>query len=144
MAARRRARRRALDVLFEADQKGRGTDPRALEELLAERRRLTVAQGDFPDYAGEIVEGVAARVDEIDELLTTYSQGWTLDRMPSVDRALLRLAVWELLYNDDVPDAVVIDEAVDMAGELSTDDSPSFVNGILSRLLSLKPTLRQE
>lgn len=143
MAARRRARRRALDVLFEADQKGRGTDPEALGELLAERRRLTVAQGDFPAYAGEIVAGVAAHVAEIDELLTTYSQGWTLERMPSVDRALLRLATWELLYNDEVPDAVAIDEAVDIAGELSTDESPAFVNGVLGRLLQLKPMLRE-
>lgn len=142
MAARRRARRRALDVLFEADQKGRGTDPEAITELLAERRRLTVAQGGFPAYAGQIVDGVAGHVTEIDELLTTYSQGWPLERMPSVDRALLRLATWELLYNDDVPDAVAIDEAVNIAAELSTDESPAFVNGVLGRLLQLKPTLR--
>ena len=138
MAARTKARRRALDVLFEADQKGRNAD---LLDILEERKHVTVAQGPFPAYAVEIVEGVAAHREEIDELLRTYSQGWSLERMAAVDRAVLRLGAWELLHNDAVPDGVAIDEAVSLATELSTDESPSFVNGILARLLELKPTL---
>ncbi|MFD1719187.1 transcription antitermination factor NusB [Georgenia deserti] len=140
MAARTKARRRALDVLFEADQKGL-TGGEEIVQLLRQRQHVTVAQGPFPAYAVELVEGVAAYLDQIDELLSTYSQGWTLERMPTVDRCVLRLGAWELLHNDDVPDAVAVDEAVHIAGELSTDDSPSFVNGILGRLLELKPTL---
>jgi N utilization substance protein B len=89
----------------------------------------------------EIVEGVTAQRERIDELLATYAQGWTVDRMPGVDRALLRLSAWELLYNDEVPDAVAIDEAVELARSLSTDESPAFVNGLLARLLAVKPSL---
>ncbi|WP_043496764.1 transcription antitermination factor NusB [Georgenia sp. SUBG003] len=140
MAARTKARRRALDVLFEADQKGI-TSPDEMLALLEQRMHVTVAQGAFPQYAVEIVEGVVAHRDQIDELLSTYSQGWTLDRMPTVDRCILRLGAWELLHNDDVPDAVAVDEAVHLAAELSTDESPAFVNGLLGRLLDLKPTL---
>ncbi|GAA1630296.1 transcription antitermination factor NusB [Georgenia ruanii] len=140
MSARSKARRRALDVLFEADQKGR-TSAEDLIDLLGQREQVTVAQGPFPAYAGDIVRGVAAHRSEIDELLTTYSQGWTLERMPVVDRCILRLGTWELLYNDEVPDAVAVDEAVALAAELSTDESPAFVNGLLGRLLELKPTL---
>lgn len=140
MSARSKARRRALDVLFEADQKGR-TSAEDLLDLLGQREQVTVAQGPFPPYAGEIVKGVAAHRSQIDELLTTYSQGWTLERMPVVDRCILRLGTWELLYNDEVPDAVAVDEAVALAAELSTDESPAFVNGLLGRLLELKPTL---
>ncbi|MPV37994.1 transcription antitermination factor NusB [Georgenia subflava] len=140
MAARTKARRRALDVLFEADQKGKDSADELLE-LLEQRMHVTVAQGSFPQYAVDIVEGVAAHRAELDELLSTYSQGWSLDRMPTVDRCILRLGAWELLHNDDVPDAVAVDEAVHLAAELSTDDSPGFVNGLLARLLELKPTL---
>jgi N utilization substance protein B len=92
-----------------------------------------------PEYAATIVEGVVTNRERIDELLSTYAQGWTLERMPAVDRAVLRLGAWELLYNDEVPDAVAIDEAVELARTLSTDESPGFVNGLLARLLSLKP-----
>ena len=134
MGARTKARKRALDVLFEADQ--RGAD---VLETLAER----VAGGEppVPDYAIALVEGVVAQGERIDELLTTYSQGWSLDRMPAVDRAVLRLGTFELIWRDDVPDAVVISEAVGLARQLSTDDSPAFVNGLLARLLDLKPML---
>lgn len=132
MGARSKARKRALDVLFEADQ--RGLDPLT---LLAERVRL--ADPQVPGYAVQIVEGVCAHRERIDELLSTYAQGWALDRMPAVDRALLRLSAWELLFNDEVPDAVAIDEAVELAHTLSTDESPSFVNGLLARLLQVKP-----
>ena len=134
MGARSKARKRALDVLFEADQ--RGLDA---VSVLAERVRR--ADPPVPEYAVEIVEGVSAHRERIDELLATYAQGWTVDRMPGVDRALLRLSSWELLYNDDVPDAVAIDEAVELARSLSTDESPAFVNGLLARLLAVKPTV---
>lgn len=134
MGARSKARKRAVDVLFEAEQ--RGTD---VLETLAVRQ----AQADPPigDYAVELVEGVVAHRERIDELLATYSQGWSLDRMPGVDLAVLRLGTFELLWRDDVPDAVVINEAVELARALSTDDSPGFVNGLLGRLLDLKPSL---
>jgi N utilization substance protein B len=135
MAARSKARRRALEVLFEADQ--RGLD--ALD-VLAERVRR--ADPPINEYTVEIVEGVVAHRERIDELLSTYAQGWTLDRMPGVDRSLLRLGAWELLYNDDVPDAVAIDEAVELAHALSTDESPAFVNGLLARLLAVKHVVR--
>ena len=131
MGARSKARKRALDVLFEADQ--RGLDP---VKLVADR--LASGTVPMPEYAVTVVEGVTAHQERIDELLSTYSHGWTLDRMPAVDRAALRLGTWELLYNDDVPDAVAIDEAVELVQSLSTDDSPGFVNGLLARLLEIK------
>ena len=134
MGARTKARKRALDVLFEADQ--RGAD---VLETLADR--VAVGEPPVPDYAIALVEGVVAQRDRIDELLTTYSQGWSLDRMPAVDRAVLRLGTFELIWRDDVPDAVVISEAVGLARQLSTDESPAFVNGLLARLLDLKPLL---
>jgi N utilization substance protein B len=134
VGARSKARKRALDLLFEADQ--RGLDP---IELLAER--LPGAHPPISQYAAAIVEGVQAHRERIDELLATYSQGWTLDRMPGVDRAVLRIGSWELLFNHDVPDAVAIDEAVELARLLSTDESPSFVNGLLARLLEVKPSV---
>jgi transcription antitermination protein NusB len=134
MSARSKARKRALDVLFESEQRGADT----LETLAG---RLADSDPPVGEFTVELVEGVVAHRDRIDELLTTYSQGWSLDRMPAVDRAVLRLATFELLWRDDVPDAVVIDQAVELARSLSTDDSPAFVNGMLGRLLELKPML---
>ena len=136
MAARSKARKRALDVLFEAEQRQR--DPLT---LLAERITEPGTEAALPQYSVDIVEGVLAERDRIDEVLSTHSHGWTLERMPAVDRALLRIGTWEILYNDDVPDAVAVDEAVDLARSLSTDDSPTFVNGLLGRIVDLKPTL---
>ncbi len=136
MAARSKARKRALDVLFEADQ--RGMPP---ADLLARRIAEPGTEAALPQYSVELVEGVLARQERIDELIASYSHGWTLERMPAVDRAVLRLGAWEILYNDDVPDAVAADEAVELARALSTDDSPTFVNGLLGRLIELKPTL---
>ena len=95
-------------------------------------------QDEIFGYARQIVNGVIDNHDEIDDMLDTYSQGWALDRMPNLDRAILRCAVWEILHNDDVPDAVAINEAVEMAKELSTDDSGSFINGLLSRISATK------
>ncbi len=134
MGARTKARKRALDVLFEADQ-------RSLDAVRVLADRVSRAEPPVAEYTVEIVEGVSAHRERIDELLSTYAQGWTLDRMPGVDRSLLRLSAWELLFNDDVPDAVAIDEAVELARSLSTDESPAFVNGLLARLLEVKPTV---
>jgi N utilization substance protein B len=134
VGARSKARKRAVDLLFEADQ--RGLDP---VTLVAER--LPTAHPPISEYAVEIVEGVQGHRERIDELLSTYAQGWTLDRMPGVDRVVLRIGAWELLFNDDVPDAVAIDEAVELARLLSTDESPAFINGLLARLLEVKPSV---
>jgi len=134
VGARSKARKRALDVLYEAAQ--RGTD--TVETL---RTRLSQSDPPVPEYAVELVEGVTANRERIDELLSTYSEGWTLERMPPVDLAALRIGAYELLYRDDVPDGVAVSEAVDLVGSLSTDESPAFVNGLLARLQSLKPHL---
>jgi N utilization substance protein B len=134
MSARTKARKRAVDILFEAEQ--RGLPP---VQLLADR--LALSDPPVPEYTVALVEGVTARQERIDELLSTYSQGWALDRMPAVDRALLRIGAYEVLFADDVPDAVAVNEAVDLARSLSTDDSPAFVNGLLGRVVELKPTL---
>ncbi len=134
MAARTKARKRALDVLFESEVRGLPLDG-TLEE------RLAAQDPPIGDYSVELVRGVAEHQERIDELLTTYAEGWTLDRMPSVDRNVLRLGVFELLYAADVPDAVALSEAVGMVQELSTDESPSFVNGVLGGILRDKATL---
>jgi N utilization substance protein B len=128
MAARSKARKRALDVLFEADL--RGVEP--LDTLAAWVER---ADPPVPAYAQELVAGVAANQSRIDEVLASYAQDWTLDRMPPVDRSVLRLALYELMWCDDIPAAVAIDEAVELAKSLSTDASSGFVNGVLSRVL---------
>ena len=135
MAARSKARKRAVDVLYEADL--RGTDPVA---TLADRRAL----GDPPvnEYTVELIEGLQQHHERIDEILAEYAEGWSVARMPDVDRAVLRLAVYELLWRDDVPGAVVIDEAVELAKSLSTDESPRFVNGVLARILRNEPAFR--
>jgi transcription antitermination protein NusB len=134
MGARSKARKRALDVLFESEL--RGADPLA---TLADR--LVQADPPIPQYAVALVEGVAAHRERIDELLATYTLDWPLERMPAVDRNVLRLGTYELLWCDDIPDAVAIDEAVSLATSLSTPDSPAFVNGLLAKLLRLKPSL---
>jgi transcription antitermination protein NusB len=132
--ARSKGRKRALDVLFEAEL-------RELPVLGLLAERMSIGDPPVSDYAAGLVRGVAVHRDRIDELIAGYAEGWTLDRMPAVDRNILRLGVFELLWEDDVPDAVAISEAVELARDLSTDASPAFVNGILARLLDLKPTL---
>ena len=134
MSARGKARRRAVEILFEAEQ--RRQDAREVME----RRRLH-SDALVSPYAEQLVLGVTMRRGEIDEYLETYSQGWTLERMPAVDRNVLRVGAWELLFNDDVPDAVAVAEAVGLAKELAGDESPGFVNGLLGRLQRMKPTL---
>jgi N utilization substance protein B len=134
MSARSKARKRALDVLFESEQ-------RSVPVLETLAGRVAAADPPVSEYTAAVVAGVVANSERIDELLSTYAQDWPLDRMPAVDRAILRLATFELLWRDDVPDAVVVDEAVTLARSLSTDESPGFVNGLLGRLLDLKPML---
>ncbi|MFD1831421.1 MULTISPECIES: transcription antitermination factor NusB [Streptomyces] len=141
MAARSKARKRAFQILFEADQRGS-----AVTAVLADwirHARTDERQPPVGEYTMQLVEGYAQHADRIDELISTYAVGWTLDRMPAVDRNLLRLGAYELVWEDGVPDAVVIDEAVQLAREFSTDESPSFINGLLGRLKELKPTLRR-
>jgi N utilization substance protein B len=132
VAARSKARKRALDILFEAELRGLG-----FLELLTERQSL----GEQPvqEYAAELVRGVATNQTRIDSLIAENAVDWTLDRMPAVDRNILRIGVYELLWADDVPDPVAISEAVALAQDLSTDSSPAFVNGLLARIKDLKP-----
>lgn len=134
MGARSKARKRALDILFESA--ARESDP-----LTTLRDRIAQSDPPVSEYAVALVEGVVARRERIDELLTTYAEGWTLERMPPVDLAALRIGVFEVLFCDDVPDAVAVSEAVELVASLSTDESPAFVNGLLGRLVQLKPSL---
>jgi len=134
VAARSKARKRALDILFEAELRGLPT-----LQLLSERQSV----GDVPvqPYAAELVRGVATHSERIDELISWNLVDWTLERMPAVDRNILRIGVYELLWADGVPDGVAISEAVVLAQDLSTDNSASFVNGVLARIKAEKPTL---
>lgn len=134
MPARSRARKRALDILYESEMRGL-----TLGATLS--HRMAMADEPLNEYTVQLVEGVIAHRERIDELISTYSEGWTLERMPAVDRNLLRIGVYEVLYRDDVPDPVALDEAVTLARDLSTDQSPTFVNGLLGRLVAIKPSL---
>lgn len=133
MAARSKARKRALDILFESELRGLPT-----LSLLAER--LTLGETPVPEYAAELVRGVASHSERIDALISWNLVDWTLERMPAVDRNVLRIGVYEILWADGVPDGVAISEAVALAADLSTDASPGFVNGVLSRIKADKPT----
>ena len=132
MGARSKARKRALDVLYGADVRGQSIN----EVLAAEQARADndPKRSSSWGYARDIVVGITEHGDEIDELIETYSQGWKIDRMPAVDRAIVRIGLWEILYNEEVPDGVAISEAVESATVLSTEDSAGFVNGLLARI----------
>jgi N utilization substance protein B len=137
---RHQARKRAVDLLFEAE--ARGLTP---AEVADARIALAEANSDVSvlnPYTVTVARGVAAHSAHIDELITSHLQGWTLDRLPAVDRAILRVAVWELLHADDVPEPVAVDEAVELAKELSTDESPGFVNGVLGQVMLVTPQIR--
>ena len=134
MAARSKARKRALDILYAAEL--RGQDP--VVELDA---AIAADEGPTNPYTADLVRGVADHRDRIDELLTTYSQAWTLDRMPAIDRNALRIGAFELLYPDDVPAPVAVSEAVALVRNLSTDESPAFVNGVLGSMLRDRDSL---
>jgi N utilization substance protein B len=132
LSARTKARKRALDILFQADVRGE-----ELPVMLAVEAKRAASEPDRQAswlYARDIVDGVIDNRDAIDEQITTFAKDWSLQRMPAVDRALLRIGAWEILYNDDIPTAVAIDEAVELAKEFSTDDSGSFVHGVLARI----------
>ena len=131
MPARSRARKRALDLLYAAEMRGEDV-VRFLDQA------IEAGEGPSNPYVQVLVRGVAEHRTRIDELLTEYSEGWALNRMPAVDRSVLRMGVYELLWADDVPDAVAVDEAVTLVRDLSTDDSPGFVNGVLGAMLRAK------
>lgn len=133
MSARGKARKRALDILFESDLRSSS----ALS-LLETRPPEDLSQGQ---YSEELVKGVIERQEKIDELINTYAQGWDMDRMPAIDRNLLRIALFEMLWRDDIDDNVAISQAVELATELSTMDSPAYINGVLGRIVVLKPTI---
>jgi len=132
VSARRKARKRALDFLYEADIRG----GKALD-LLSLRPAEELSQGE---YVSEILSGVSNHLEKIDELITTYAQGWDMDRMPALDRNILRIALVEILWIDGVDDQVAVSEAVEIATELSTEDSAKYINGVLGRIIVLKPS----
>ena len=132
MSARRKARKRALDFLYEADIRGAS----ALD-LLALRPAEELSQGE---YVAELLVGVAEHRGKIDEIITTFAQGWDMDRMPAIDRNILRIALFELLWVDGLDDQIAVSEAVEIATELSTDDSAKYINGVLGRIVILKPS----
>lgn len=123
VGGRREARERALGLLYEADAKDE--DPRVV---------LSALPAKPDEYAAALVTGVAEDLDAIDDYLRRYARDWTVERMPVIDRTLLRMAVFELLHRDDVPTGVVISEAVELAKSYSTDDSSRFVNGLLAAI----------
>ena len=137
---RHQARKRAVDVLFEAE--ARGITP---AEVAAARNSLAAKQSDVTalnSYTVTVARGVTEHAAHIDDLISAHLQGWTLDRLPAVDRSILRVAVWELLHATDVPEPVAVDEAVELAKQLSTDESPGFVNGVLGSVMLVTPQIR--
>ncbi|MGC4932429.1 transcription antitermination factor NusB [Gordonia sp. DT30] len=137
---RHKARRRAIDLLFEAEAKG--VSP---ADLVGERRTLVQSDesvGQIHPYTARVIDGLDTDGAQIDAVVSSHLKGWTLDRLPAVDRAILRLATWELFNATDVDPVVVVDEAVELAKELSTDDSPAFVNGVLGTIAELAPQVR--
>lgn len=137
---RHHARKRAVDLLFEAEARGL-----TAAEVAEARAALAESKPDIDalsPYTVTVAQGVTEHAAHIDELISAHLQGWTLQRLPAVDRAVLRVAVWELLHADDVPEPVAVDEAVELAKELSTDDSPGFVNGVLGQVMLVTPQIR--
>lgn len=133
MSARSKARKRALDVLYAADMRSGGST----SDLLADQQEA----GQVNPYTVELVEGVAAHRDRLDEVIAGYLEGWTLTRMPAVDRNVLRIATYEILFVDDTPDAVAVSEAVNLVRDLSTDESPAYVNGVLGNIVRNRDSL---
>ncbi len=137
---RHQARKRAVDLLFEAEARGiTAAEAADLRSALAETNPDV---SPLNPYTATVAHGVTEHRAHIDELISSHLQGWTLERLPAVDRAVLRVAVWELLHADDVPEPVAVDEAVELAKELSTDDSPGFVNGVLGQVMLVTPQIR--
>ena len=137
---RHQARKRAVDLLFEAE--ARGMTP---SEVAASRNALAHHESEMAQlnpYTVTVANGVTEHAAHVDDLISAHLQGWTLDRLPAVDRAILRVAVWELLHAEDVPEPVAVDEAVELAKQLSTDDSPGFVNGVLGQIMLVTPQIK--
>jgi N utilization substance protein B len=137
---RHQARKRAVDLLFEAE--ARGLTPGEVADARIALAETQSGVAPLPPYTVTVARGVGDNSAHIDDLISSHLQGWTLDRLPAVDRAILRVSVWELLYADDVPEPVAVDEAVQLAKELSTDDSPGFVNGVLGHVMLVTPQIR--
>jgi transcription antitermination protein NusB len=137
---RHQARKRAVDLLFEGE--ARNLSPVEVVEVRTALAESNPDVASLHPYTVAVARGVSEHLPHIDELISSHLQGWTLDRLPAVDRAILRVAVWELLYADDVPEPVAVDEAVQLAKELSTDDSPGFVNGVLGHVMLVTPQIR--
>ena len=127
-----------MDILYESDLRG-SSAVAVLETQIG--RRAADKEPELNAYVRTLIEGVTANQEQIDEILSTYSMGWTLDRMPAVDKAVLRIGAYEIIWADDIPDAVAISEAVTLVTDLSTDESSSFVNGLLGRIAEIKPNL---
>jgi N utilization substance protein B len=132
VSARRKARKRALDFLYEADIRSASAI-----ELVGTREESELSERD---YVMELLVGVETNKVKIDELITTYAQGWDMDRMPAIDRNILRIALFEILFKGDLDDQIAASEAVEIATELSTDDSAKYINGVLGRIIILKPS----
>ncbi|MCX2930311.1 transcription antitermination factor NusB [Mycobacterium sp. CVI_P3] len=137
---RHQARKRAVDLLFEAE--ARGLTPAEVADARIALAEANAGVSALNPYTVTVARGVAIHAAHIDELITSHLQGWTLERLPAVDRAILRVAVWELLHAEDVPEPVAVDEAVELAKELSTDESPGFVNGVLGQVMLVTPQIR--
>ena len=134
MSSRSKARKAALDLLYESDiRKG------SAAELLS--KRVTEMEYEAREFTKELIDGIELNKRKIDELIATYAQGWDMDRMPVLDRNILRLAIFELLWSQSVPEAVVISEALELATNFSTEDSSKYINGVLSKVLEIKPDL---
>jgi N utilization substance protein B len=138
---RHQARKRAVDLLFEAEAR-RITPAEAAESRNALAQNQSDDVSPLNPYTVTVARGVTEHAAHIDDLISAHLQGWTLDRLPAVDRAVLRVAVWELLHAEDVPEPVAVDEAVELAKQLSTDDSPGFVNGVLGQVMLVTPQIR--
>ena len=132
--SRTKARKRAADVVYEADQRGMGSNPDMLRDLLRERRVITAAQTPLPEFSVQIIAGVADNLRRIDSLISAHARVPGLDRIAAVDLAVMRVAVWEMLENDEVSPIIVIDEAISIVRSISTDTSPSFVNAVLDAI----------
>ncbi|MEY4554866.1 MAG: hypothetical protein RL197_1293 [Actinomycetota bacterium] len=138
MSSRSKARKRAIDAIFAADlRKESPEDLLAATQIQVSDRQN---QNEIFAYANEIVTGVIENHSEIDDLLETYSEGWSIERMPNVDRAILRVGIWEILYSD-TPNGVVVNEAVELAKDYSTEESGGFINGLLSRVAGTQRAL---
>ena len=138
MSARSKARKHALDILYESDIRG------ATPESILENRELPEEGPDartLRDFTKELVLGVVANKRKIDELITTYAQGWDMDRLAAVDRNILRLGIFEIIWSDDLEDGIAIDEAITMASDLSTDESSTFIHGLLGKISSIKDSV---